>query len=98
MTLEEKSAAITGGEYLPGLLKRSSPAEGFGICAFGDIVDKACKGLMDRQAKYSIRRIEEMKERLSDLERELDAFLVPVNAQHKFQINNARRTAGVKSE
>jgi hypothetical protein len=42
---------------------------------FSDIVDSACEKLMDRQIKYSIRRIQEMEERLCCLERELDDFL-----------------------
>jgi len=46
-----------------------------GIYSFGDVVDEACERLMDRQIKYSIRRIQEMEERLSGLERELDDFL-----------------------
>ena len=43
---------------------------------FSDVVDKACEGLMDRQIKYSIRRIQEMEDSLSCLERELDDFLL----------------------
>ncbi|MCL2816329.1 MAG: hypothetical protein FWD23_17180 [Oscillospiraceae bacterium] len=46
-----------------------------GIYSFSDIVDNACQGLRDRQAKYSIRRIAKMKDFLNVLERELDAFL-----------------------
>jgi len=42
---------------------------------FSDVVDSACEKLMDRQIKYSIRRIQEMEERLCELERELDDFL-----------------------
>jgi len=42
---------------------------------FSDVVDKACEGLMDRQIKYSIRRIQEMENFLYDLEHELDEFL-----------------------
>jgi len=45
------------------------------IISFSDVVDEACEKLMDRQIKYSIRRIQEMEERLCGLERELDAFL-----------------------
>ncbi|MCL2196400.1 MAG: hypothetical protein FWB77_02165 [Treponema sp.] len=45
------------------------------VYEFSDIVDKACEGLKDRQIKYSIRRIHEMEEKLSGLERELDAFI-----------------------
>jgi len=42
---------------------------------FNDVVNKACEGLMTRQIKYTIRRIEEMEKNLSDLENELDEFL-----------------------
>jgi len=42
---------------------------------FSDVVDKACEGLMDRQIKYSIRRIQEMEDFLLCLENELDEFL-----------------------
>ena len=59
MTLDNKSTTVTGAD----------------ICEFGDVVDKACKGLMDRQIKHSIRRIQKMEDTLSALERELDAFL-----------------------
>jgi len=45
------------------------------IISFADVVDEACERLMERQIKYSIRRIQEMEERLSLLERELDDFL-----------------------
>jgi len=71
MILGEKSAAVTGGEYSPGQQKIPEA----GLCAFSDVVDKACKGLLDRQIKYSIRRIHEMEERLCKLESELDDFL-----------------------
>ncbi|MDR3019766.1 MAG: hypothetical protein LBU66_02550 [Treponema sp.] len=46
-----------------------------GIYTFSDVVDDACEKLMDRQIKYSIRRIQEMEERLCCLEKELDDFL-----------------------
>jgi len=42
---------------------------------FDDVVDKACEGLMDRQVKHSIRRIEEMEKTLADIEKELNEFL-----------------------
>jgi len=44
--------------------------------SFSEVVDSAFERLMDRQIKYSIRRIQEMEERLSGLERELDDFLL----------------------
>ena len=43
--------------------------------SFSEVVDEACERLMERQVKYSIRRIQEMGERLDGLERELDEFL-----------------------
>ena len=46
-----------------------------GVSLFGEVVDKTCERLMDRQIKYSIRRLQEMENRLSSLELELDAFL-----------------------
>ncbi|MCL2230243.1 MAG: V-type ATPase subunit a family protein [Treponema sp.] len=66
MTLGERSAAG---------IKRLKLAEDSGACKFSDVVDKACEGLMDKQIKNSIRRIQEMERRLSGLEQELDAFL-----------------------
>jgi len=45
------------------------------IISFNDVVDEACEKLMERQIKYSIRRIQEMEERLFSIERELDDFL-----------------------
>ena len=66
MKLDEKPASI---------MKRSSPAEKSGVFAFSDVVDKACEGLMDRQIKYSIQRIQEMDVRLCAMEHELDDFL-----------------------
>jgi len=45
------------------------------VYEFSEIVDKACEGLKDRQIKYSIRRIQEMEEKLCAMELELDAFI-----------------------
>ena len=42
---------------------------------FSDVVDMACEGLLDRQIKHSIRRIQEMENSLLCLEHELDEFL-----------------------
>ena len=42
---------------------------------FSDVVDEACEKLMERQIKYSIRRIQKMEETLLCLEKELDVFL-----------------------
>jgi hypothetical protein len=44
-------------------------------CTFSEVVDKACEKLMDRQIKYSIRRIQEMEVFLTGLEEELTSFL-----------------------
>jgi hypothetical protein len=49
------------------------------IYTFSDVVDEACEKLMDRQIKSSIRRIQEMEERLCGLEQELDEFLFQKN-------------------
>ena len=43
--------------------------------SFSEVVDEACDRLMDRQVKYSIRRIQEMGNLLEGLERELEEFL-----------------------
>jgi len=75
MTLGEKSAAVTGGESSPDRLKRSGSRDNSGIYVFSDVVDNACKGLRDRQIKFSIRRIQDMEERLLEMEQELDSFL-----------------------
>jgi len=45
------------------------------IYSFTDIVDNACEGLKERQTKYTIRRLVEMKDCLDILEQELDEFL-----------------------
>jgi hypothetical protein len=66
MILGEKSRALTGPENL------KYP----GIYSFCEVVDSACEKLMERQIKHSIRRIREMDERLSLIERELDEFLL----------------------
>jgi len=72
MTLGERSAAVTGGD--PASREQQKMPES-GFYAFSDVVDQACEKLMDRQIKYSIRRIREMEERLCELERDLDDFL-----------------------
>jgi hypothetical protein len=51
------------------------PAVVSGVYSFSDVVNQACEKLMDRQIKYSIRRIQEMDEYLSAMEKELDEFL-----------------------
>jgi len=51
------------------------PASVPDVYSFSEVVDKACEQLMDRQIKYSIRRIQIMDERLAELEKELDDFL-----------------------
>jgi len=42
---------------------------------FDSLLDETCERLMDRQIKYSIRRIYEMEKRLEILERELEEFI-----------------------
>ena len=49
--------------------------------SFSEVVDEACERLMERQIKYSIRRIQEMEDRLTELERELDEFLFKKNRE-----------------
>ncbi|MDR0475009.1 MAG: hypothetical protein LBH43_15215 [Treponema sp.] len=51
------------------------PAIMSGVSSFKEVVDEVCEKLMDRQIKYSIRRIQKMEEQLIYLERELDDFL-----------------------
>jgi len=84
MILGEKPAALTGPDHsksssagLPGKAGLPSKAGQYSsdIYSFSEVVDSACERLMDRQIKYSIRRIREMEERLCCLERELDDFL-----------------------
>jgi len=65
MTFKEKSTRKPGE-------KTAIDAD---IYTFSEIVDKTCESLADKQIKYSIRRILEMKALLCDLERELDDFL-----------------------
>jgi len=72
MILGEKSAAVNGNERPSGQQNMTE----HGFYAFSEVVDKACEGLMDRQAKYSIRRIREMEAQLCILERELNDFLI----------------------
>ena len=55
------------------LQEKSSAVKG--ITAFSEVVDKACKELMDCQIKYTIQRIYEMEKSLYQLEQELDNFL-----------------------
>ena len=52
------------------------PAAVKGISSFSEVVDEACDKLMDSQIKYSIRRIQDMEERLTGLELELNEFLL----------------------
>ena len=43
--------------------------------SFSEVLDEACQQLLDRQIKYSIRRIQDMEGRLALLEQELNLFL-----------------------
>jgi len=70
MILGEKSAFVAGPD-------RSNLSGN--IYSFSEVVDETCKKLMDQQIKYSIRRIQEMHERLAGLEKELDDFLLQKN-------------------
>ena len=45
------------------------------VCTFTEVVDRTFDELMERQIKYSIRRIQELEDCLSGLEHELDEFL-----------------------
>jgi hypothetical protein len=51
------------------------PASVSDVYTFSEVVDRSCEQLMDRQIKYSIRRIQFMDERLAEIEKELDDFL-----------------------
>jgi hypothetical protein len=53
------------------------------VYTFNDVVDEACGKLMDKQIKYSIRRIAEMEECLANMEKELDDFLEKSNFPEK---------------
>jgi len=84
MILGEKSAALTGPDNLKSSKtgQSSSTQCSDGIYSFSEVVDSACEKLMDRQIKYSIRRIREMDERLCLMERELDEFLSKKDRKH----------------
>jgi len=53
------------------------------IDSFSEVVDEVCEQLLDRQIKYTIRRIGEMGNRLARLEQELDDFLGKSNITPK---------------
>lgn len=61
--------------YNKSMTTGEKPATISGTSSFSAVVDHACDRLMDRQARYSIRRIQELEDRLAGLEQELDAFL-----------------------
>jgi len=73
MTLNEKfgSDPSSGWSAVSSLPETKAKPE----YTFSEIVDKACDELMDRQIKFSIKRILEMEENLSVIERELDEFI-----------------------
>ena len=83
MTLNEKTAGSFAGDSAGSFAGSyaDGSASATGIRAFSDVVDKACEKLMDKQVKYSIRRIQEMEECLADLEKELDDFLCKKNRE-----------------
>jgi hypothetical protein len=70
MTFDDKSASA--GE--PSISETLLP-ENPGNYSFGDVVDEVCEKLKDRQIKYSIQRIQNMEERIYNLEKELEDFL-----------------------
>jgi len=78
MTLGEKTGLESSSNHLRKWPESAITAKA-GICTFSDVVDHACKGLMDRQIKFSIRRIQKMEEQLACMEQELDAFLCRKN-------------------
>jgi len=69
---------ILGEKSLSSKAELSNKAglEQGGIYSFDEVLDSTCERLMERQIKYSIRRIREMEERLCLMERELDEFLI----------------------
>jgi hypothetical protein len=44
--------------------------------SFYEALDSACERLEDKQIQYSIRRLREMDQRLGEMEKELDDFLL----------------------
>ena len=54
---------------------------------FDSLLDETCERLMERQIKYSIRRIYEMEKRLESLERELEEFMQKATGK---QVTNNR--------
>lgn len=78
MIFDDKSASA--GE--PGISETLLP-ENPGDYSFSSVVDEACEKLKDRQIKYSIRRIQEMEERLYNLDKELEEFLGKQDFQGK---------------
>ena len=83
MILSEKPGRESFSEQLGNLTAISGKRliEKNDSCTFSDVIDKACEGLMDRQIKHTIRRIREMEKYLSDMERELDEFLIMKNEE-----------------
>jgi hypothetical protein len=71
MTFEDTSAGEPRISETLGDLPENSDSY-----SFSSVVDEACEKLKDRQIKYSIRRILEMEERLSILEKDIDFFLL----------------------
>jgi len=54
---------------------------------FDALLDETCERLLHRQVKYAIQRIQEMEQRLGNLERELDEFL-SANKKRKTKSTN----------
>ena len=49
--------------------------------SFNEVVDDACDRLMESQVRYSIRKIQKMRDRLDEIELELDEFLLRKNGK-----------------
>jgi len=80
MILGEK----TGREHSSNHMQKwpeSTAVKDANSSTFSDVVNSACKKLMDRQIKFSIQRIIKMEEQLSCMEQELDAFLCLKNKE-----------------
>ena len=67
MAFEEKSATLTWD---------SNPWDANpGESSFNLVLDSACERLWEKRILYSIRRIDELDEKLNSLEKELSEFL-----------------------
>lgn len=46
---------------------------------FDDVLDSTCDRLFDKHTKYSLKRIQEMDEKLTKLEKELNLFISAIS-------------------